>query len=430
MRKVLELIKTMFKIGCIGFGGGSALIPVLERETVSKKEMVSKEDFDKNVVVASITPGALPVEIASGIGLSFASYPGMVLGAIAMALPGAIATILLLTLFVSMEAEVLQIVKYIAVPVSVYIICMLLLYVKKAVHIGDKYATSREKLLYIIVVLLVFILNAGKEINLLTGIDWLMFFDLSSIQILGMAFFIIMFNGNGLRVWKSISTVILCVIYVICAGKNNIDYPSVENGLRIVMMLLSVGSVYKTIKEDNILWNVNWGKLWKCLGIWFAVLFALILPACMITDDVWRFIGKGLMSSFMSFGGGDAYLSMADGIFVQSGMVSDIIFYGQLVIIVNVLPGSILCKTLSGIGYLIGFGTSGDVTIGIAMAVAGFAVSVFGSCSVSVTCSHLYSGLEKFRIFNEISRWIRPIVSGTLLSICLAMLAEILLILR
>ena len=425
MKKILELTKTMFKIGCIGFGGGSALIPVLEREAVSKRSMVSKEEFDKNVVVASITPGALPVEIASGIGLSCASYPGMVLGAMAMALPGAIATILLLSMFSGMEASVLQIVKYIAIPVSIYIIFMLLLYIKKAIHMGDKASSGIEKLSYVAVVLLVFVLNAGKEIDKLTGIDILMFFDLSSIDILGMAFFVIFFLSSRTNVWKSALAAIICIAYSICAGKNNIDYPVIEYGLVIVMIILGGYGVVSSLARDKTTWNIDWKRVGKCLAVWSLLLAVMIAPALFVCEEAQGYMGNGLLSSLMSFGGGDAYLSVADGLFVQSGMISEMLFYGQLVIIVNVLPCSILCKTLSGVGYIIGYSLTGSVWVAIAMALAGFGVSVFGSCSISISCLHLYSGLQDLSVFKNVSKWIRTIIGGTLLSICLSMIAQI-----
>lgn len=66
--KLFHLTDTMLKIGCIGFGGGSALIPVMEEELVEKKSYISEEDFSGSMMIASITPGALPVEIATGIG--------------------------------------------------------------------------------------------------------------------------------------------------------------------------------------------------------------------------------------------------------------------------------------------------------------------------------------------------------------------------
>jgi len=425
MRKLFGLVKVMFKIGCIGFGGGSALIPVLEKEAVTKKSLVSKDEFDRNVVVASITPGALPVEIASGIGLSVASYPGMVIAAMAMALPGAIVTVLLLTLFANMEAEALRFVSYIAVPVSVYIIYMLVQYMKKAVYFGDANVDKAYKWQLLTVLLLVFVLNGGKEIYTLTGIEALTFLDLSSIQILGMAFFAIFFLTGGIAWWKATITLVICLAYSVCAGKNGIEYPMIENGLKITMFILGGYGVIASFRRQQTSWNVNWAKLWKCLGVWIAVLFVMIAPACIACDRTPGYIGNGMLSSLMSFGGGDAYLSVAEGLFVQSEMISEAVFYGQLVVIVNVLPGSILCKTLAGVGYIIGYGVTGNVLVAIAMAVAGFGVSVFGSCSISVSCLHLYSGLEHLEVFQNIKRWVRPIIGGTLLSICLSMLAKI-----
>lgn len=63
-----ELLFTMFKIGCIGFGGGTALVPVIESEVVYEKKLIDKDEYTKDVVVANITPGALPVEVAAGVG--------------------------------------------------------------------------------------------------------------------------------------------------------------------------------------------------------------------------------------------------------------------------------------------------------------------------------------------------------------------------
>lgn len=68
MNKNGRLFLSMFKIGMIGFGGGTALIPVIERTVIDEYGLVTKEDYDVDVMVASITPGALPVEISAGVG--------------------------------------------------------------------------------------------------------------------------------------------------------------------------------------------------------------------------------------------------------------------------------------------------------------------------------------------------------------------------
>ena len=94
MKKQFTFIESMIKVGVIGFGGGNALIPVLEQEVVNEKKLVSKDEYDKSVIAATLTPGALPVEIASGIGLHVGGIGGMLAGGVLMALPGVVFTVL------------------------------------------------------------------------------------------------------------------------------------------------------------------------------------------------------------------------------------------------------------------------------------------------------------------------------------------------
>lgn len=80
MKKFRRFLRSMFYIGCIGFGGGSALIPIIEQEIAEKQGLDAKQNIDKDVVVASITPGALPVEIAASIGRRGFGRKGMIAG--------------------------------------------------------------------------------------------------------------------------------------------------------------------------------------------------------------------------------------------------------------------------------------------------------------------------------------------------------------
>ena len=84
-KKFRRFLQSMFYIGCIGFGGGSALIPIIEQEIAEKQGLDAKQNIDKDVVVASITPGALPVEIAASIGRRGFGRQGMIAGAVMMA---------------------------------------------------------------------------------------------------------------------------------------------------------------------------------------------------------------------------------------------------------------------------------------------------------------------------------------------------------
>ena len=46
-----SLVASMFKIGCIGFGGGNALIPVLEKEFVDEKKLLTAKEYNNYVVL-------------------------------------------------------------------------------------------------------------------------------------------------------------------------------------------------------------------------------------------------------------------------------------------------------------------------------------------------------------------------------------------
>ena len=85
MKKLVQMLVSMNKIGLIGFGGGNALIPVIQQEVVEEKGFITGEEYEKDIVAAALTPGALPVEIAAGVGKAVSGKKGMILAAIAMA---------------------------------------------------------------------------------------------------------------------------------------------------------------------------------------------------------------------------------------------------------------------------------------------------------------------------------------------------------
>ena len=51
-----KLLQSILKISLLGFGGGSALIPVIEEEVVGKG-LVTREEYDEDVMAACMTQG-------------------------------------------------------------------------------------------------------------------------------------------------------------------------------------------------------------------------------------------------------------------------------------------------------------------------------------------------------------------------------------
>lgn len=92
-----DLFATFCKIGSFTLGGGYAMVPVMEREIVEKKQWLTHEEFMDILVVAQSTPGIFAVDMASHIGYSKKGIAGGIVGALGVAVPS-IAIILLIAL--------------------------------------------------------------------------------------------------------------------------------------------------------------------------------------------------------------------------------------------------------------------------------------------------------------------------------------------
>ena len=131
--RIRGLMQAMLRVGVIGFGGGNALIPVMEKEFVTKKSYVTKEEYDEAVLAASITPGALPVEIACGIGRKY-GRACMLLAASLVALPGAVATVALLAMMEHIDEQTMRWLSVFTKAVSLFLIYLLFRYICGIAH--------------------------------------------------------------------------------------------------------------------------------------------------------------------------------------------------------------------------------------------------------------------------------------------------------
>ncbi len=416
-----KLLSTMFKIGCIGFGGGSALVPVIESEVVYEKKLIDKEEYTKDVVVANITPGALPVEVAAGVGRKVCGIPGMILSALLMGLPGTFLTVLLLMMINSSGNLVLRQILFASAGVTAYIIYMLLMYAKGTFRECRESGTAKSGMAFMI---LVFFLTSGKEMFQLFGINRTPIFDISTIDVLCAAFFIIFFTGGRFRWSRILISGAVTVLYCLCVGKMHlISSPEVLWVLRAVMVVLSIYGLCSSI-EGKI--PFSWSKLKNLVkeeiswGLFFAI---LSLPALICFGDTIRFAIRGLISAMISFGGGDAYLAVANGLFVNTGMISYDDFYFKIASVANGLPGSILCKILTGVGYILGC-ESGGTWCGIFVALCGFACSIAASGGTFSAVVYIYERFENLRIFHVLQTYMRPIVAGLLLTVGASMLYQ------
>ena len=87
MKKYLLLFLTMLKIGLFTFGGGYAMIALLEHETVEKRQWLTGEEFLDMAAVAESTPGPIAVNAATYVGYKQAGFWGAAAATLGVCLP-------------------------------------------------------------------------------------------------------------------------------------------------------------------------------------------------------------------------------------------------------------------------------------------------------------------------------------------------------
>jgi chromate transporter len=75
---LLQLFFSFLVIGSLSFGGGYAMIPLIQREIVETRHWISLEEFTNLISVSQMTPGPVAVNSATYIGFRIAGVPGAV----------------------------------------------------------------------------------------------------------------------------------------------------------------------------------------------------------------------------------------------------------------------------------------------------------------------------------------------------------------
>lgn len=97
-----KLFFTFFKIGAFTFGGGWAMISIIEKEIVTNNNWIKKEEFLDLLAVAQSLPGILAVNMAAIVGDKIAGLKGSLCSALSTILPSFI-MILLIAIFLTPE---------------------------------------------------------------------------------------------------------------------------------------------------------------------------------------------------------------------------------------------------------------------------------------------------------------------------------------
>ena len=102
---MLDLFFTFFKIGLFTFGGGYAMIPMIESICVEQNRWITHEDMMNVTVIAESTPGPIAINYATFVGCKKAGFPGAVAATIGVVLPSFI-IIYLISMFLDNFLEI------------------------------------------------------------------------------------------------------------------------------------------------------------------------------------------------------------------------------------------------------------------------------------------------------------------------------------
>lgn len=106
MKSYFELFLTFAKIGVTTFGGGYAMLPILQREVVEEKHWASDEELIDYFAIGQCTPGVIAVNVATFIGNKLKGIVGGIVATLGVVFP----SLVIITLIAAVISNFMDIV--------------------------------------------------------------------------------------------------------------------------------------------------------------------------------------------------------------------------------------------------------------------------------------------------------------------------------
>lgn len=87
MRELFEILKSFLKIGAFTFGGGYAMIPIIQYEVVNRRRWLSEQEFVELLTIAQAAPGPISLNTAVFVGYKCKGYKGALAAIIGVVIP-------------------------------------------------------------------------------------------------------------------------------------------------------------------------------------------------------------------------------------------------------------------------------------------------------------------------------------------------------
>ena len=159
IKRILTLLGTFLKIGAFTFGGGYAMIPLIQKEVVEKHKWMTDDDILEIVAIAESTPGPIAINAATFVGYRTAGFFGAFCATVGVVLPSFV-IISVISMLLS-EYQELRAVRYAFFGIRVGVLGLI---VKALISMYKK--SSKEAVSYAIMIA-GFILVAFLKVNVL-----------------------------------------------------------------------------------------------------------------------------------------------------------------------------------------------------------------------------------------------------------------------
>ena len=124
MNRHLNLFLTFMKIGAFTFGGGYAMIPLIQREIVEEKRWIGESDLMDMVAIAESTPGPIAINSATFVGHHVGGFRGAFCATLGVILPSF--AIIAAISYVLQQFERLRAVKYAFMGIRAGVLALIL----------------------------------------------------------------------------------------------------------------------------------------------------------------------------------------------------------------------------------------------------------------------------------------------------------------
>jgi chromate transporter len=100
---ILKLFLTFFKIGMFSFGGGYAMLPLIQLNVVNQNNWLSHKEFIDIVAISQVTPGPIAINCATYVGYKLAGIFGAISSTLGVSMPSVIIMIILTKLVLKLN---------------------------------------------------------------------------------------------------------------------------------------------------------------------------------------------------------------------------------------------------------------------------------------------------------------------------------------